>query len=157
MPAYGQTPTPWDVLMVSAGSGSLTRFALRPTSSWTGTTLSTLMPMRQEDRWWWLKAEMTTQTDGDVSLDAVCEAINEHGLRFDVAQARGAEPFEPLAELTFTPVVPTDEHDDVSFDPTRNTAVGVELGPRWLTDVRERAYSHSRHGRDAPDDFSVDR
>ncbi|MDT5103929.1 MAG: hypothetical protein QOI25_1442, partial [Mycobacterium sp.] len=38
--------------MVSAGSGPLTRFALRPTLSWTGTTMSTLMPLRRDDEWW---------------------------------------------------------------------------------------------------------
>ena len=37
------------------------------------------------------------------------------------------------------------------FDPTRNTRDGVELGPEWLTDLRERAYRRSRRGRHAPE------
>ena len=64
----------------------------------------------------------------------------------------GARPFEPLAELTLTTVIPTDQHHDVSFDPTRNTTVGVGLGPAWLTNLRERAYLRSRRGRHAPDE-----
>ena len=152
-----QTPgaTPWDVLLVSAGSGLLTRFALRPTLSWTGTTLTTLMPLHGDDGWWWLKAEMTTQTRGGLSLDAVREAIGAGGIVFDVAQAHGTGPFEPLATLTLTSLIPTDEQHDVSFDPTRNTASGIELGPRWLTDLRERAYLRSRQGRNAPDGAEV--
>ena len=69
MPAPTPAGTPWDILTASAGSGLLTRFALRPTTSWTGTTLSALMPLHQEDGWWWVKAVMTTPVDGGLSLD----------------------------------------------------------------------------------------
>ena len=74
MPAPTPAATPWDILTASAGSGLLTRFALRPTTSWTGTTL---MPLRHEDGWWWVKAAMTTPVDGGLSLDTVREAISE--------------------------------------------------------------------------------
>jgi hypothetical protein len=152
MPPRADALTPWDVLMVSAGSGLLTRSVLRPTSSWTGTTLSTLMPLRRADGWWWAKAEMTTQLYGGLSLETVREAIDGGGVVFDVQQAHGTGPFEPLAQLTLTTVVPTDEDHDVSFDPARNTTAGVELGPAWLTELRERAYLRSRRGRHAPDE-----
>jgi hypothetical protein len=151
MPPHGSASTPWDVLLVSAGSGVLTRFALRPALSWTGTTLSTLMPLRHDDGWWWVKAEVRTQVDQRLSLDGVRRAIDDGGLVFDIAQAHGTGPFEPLAVLTLTKVIPTDEDHDVSFDPTRNTAPGVGLGPGWLTALRERAYLRSRRGREAPD------
>jgi hypothetical protein len=151
MPPRATATTPWDVLAVSAGSGLLTRFALRPTLSWTGTTLTTLMPLHRDDGWWWLKAEMTTELGGGLSLAAVSEAIDGGGVEFDVRQAHGTGPFEPLALLTLSRAIPTDEDHDVSFDPTRNTTPGVELGPRWLTDLRERAYFRSRRGRAAPD------
>jgi hypothetical protein len=49
MPPQASATRPWDVLMVSAGSGLLTRFTLRPTTSWPGATLSTLMPRRHSD------------------------------------------------------------------------------------------------------------
>jgi hypothetical protein len=153
MPPREHATRPWDVLMVSAGSGSLTRFALRPTSSWSGTTLSTLVPLRRADGWWWVKAEMTTKIRGGFSLEAVREAISGDGVVFDVQQAHGTGAFEPLAELRFTSVIPTDEEHDVSFDPTRNTTAGVGLGPQWLTQLRERAYLRSRHGRHASDEL----
>ena len=152
MPPPTTAATPWDVLMVSAGSGRLTRFALRPTLSWTGTTLSTLMPLRRPDGWWWVTAEMKTDIGAGLSLDSVREAISSNGVVFDIAQAHGTGPFEPLAELTLTAVIPTDQNHDVSFDPTRNTTDGVGLGPVWLTNLRERAYLRSRRGRHAPDE-----
>ena len=152
MPPRESATTPWDVLMVSAGSGVLTRFALRPTTSFPGTMLSTLMPMRRADGWWWLAAEMTTPLTQGLSLDAVRATIAADGIVFDVRQAHGTGPFEPLATLTLTTVVPTDADHDVSFDPTRNSAPDVQLGPKWLTGLRERAYLRSRRGRDAPDE-----
>ena len=155
MPPSTDAATPWDVLMVSAGSGRLTRFALRPTLSWTGTTLSTLMPFRREDGWWWVTAEMKTEIGGGVSLDGVRAAISADGVVFDIQQAHGTGPFEPLAELTLTAVIPTDQDHDVSFDPTRNTTGGVGLGPAWLTNLRERAYLRSRRGRHAPDEAAL--
>jgi hypothetical protein len=152
MPPRVDAATPWDVLMVSSGSGLLTRCTLRPTLSWTGTTLTTLMPLHREDGWWWLKAESITDVAGGLSLEAVRDAINDRGLVFDVQQAHGRGPFEPLAELSLTGVIPTDEDHDVSFDPARHTTAGVELGPAWLTELRERAYLRSRRGRHAPDE-----
>lgn len=153
-PRDGET-RPWDVLTVSAGSGLLTRFTLRPTTAWSNTTLSTLMPLHRDDGWWWLAATMTTPVDGGLTLDALRAAIGAGGVSFDVAQAHGTEPFEPLARLTLDTAIPTDEHHDVSFDPTRNTAPGLALGPEWLTALRERAYRLSRHGRHAPDESAL--
>jgi len=152
MPPRGSGARPWDVLMVSAGSGLLTRFALRPTTSWTGTTLSTLMPLRRADGWWWLTATIRTTLGGRLSLDAVRDAVNSDGMVFDIQQAHGRGPFEPLAELTLRGVIPTDAEHDVSFDPARNTPPDAGLGPQWLTRLRERAYLRSRRGRDAPDE-----
>src|ERR1700712_1457606 len=79
MPPRAGAATPWDVLAVSAGSGLLTRFALRPTVSWTGTTLTTLMPLHRDDGWWWLKAQMKTKLGGGLSLNAVSEATSGGG------------------------------------------------------------------------------
>jgi hypothetical protein len=86
-----------------------------------------------------------------LSLDTVQQAIDGDGIVFDDQQAHGTGAFEPLAELTLTSAIPTDEDHDVSFDPARHTAPGVELGPEWLTTLRERAYLRSRRGRHAPD------
>src|ERR1700721_1035901 len=49
--------TPWDILFARAGSGLLSRAAaLRPVTSWTGQTLTTLMPLRYQGQNWWLRA-----------------------------------------------------------------------------------------------------
>ncbi|MGK2869357.1 MAG: phosphodiesterase [Mycobacterium sp.] len=155
MAPHGPSSTPWDVLMVSAGSGLLTRFVLRPTRSWPGTTLSSLMPLRYREQSWWLRAEMTTQIGKGMSLDVVRDGIDGGGVVFTIQQAQGSGPFHPLAELTLTTTIPTDQEHDVSFDPTRNTMPGVSLGPEWLTTLRERAYRRSRHGREAPDEEAL--
>jgi hypothetical protein len=152
MPPRRSTERPWDVLLASAGSGPFSRCALRPTATWAGTTLSTLMPLRRPDGWWWLTAKMTTRLDGKLSLETVRQAINSGGIAFDVQQAHGTSPFTTLAELTLTAAIPTDSDHDTSFDPARNTAPGVALGPEWLTQLRESAYRLSRRGRDAPDE-----
>ncbi|MCG5432834.1 phosphodiesterase [Mycobacterium sp. MYCO198283] len=150
MPPQAFAATAWDLLLVSAGSGLLTRFALRPTLTWGGTAMTTLMPLRYEDAWWWVQARLTTELEGGLSIDAVSEAIANGGVTFELSQARGTGGFEPLATLTLTEVVPTDEQHDVNFDPTRNSAPNVKLGPEWLTRLRERAYWRSRKGRHAP-------
>jgi len=64
-------------------------------------------------------------------------------------QACGRADFTPLARITLTTVIDPDADRDVSFDPVLNTAPGVSLHPRWLADLRARAYQHSRDGRDA--------
>lgn len=152
MPPQPGAARPWDVLMASTGAGPVTRFALQPTTSWTDTTLSTLMPLRFDDGWWWLKARLSTTVPDGLSLDAIRAAIDDGGIEFDIEQACGTALFEPLAKITLTAPIPTDEQHDVSFDPTRNTRAGVDLGPQWLTQLRERAYLRSRRGRDAPEE-----
>jgi hypothetical protein len=143
--------TPWDILLASAGSNVLTRVAgLRPVVSWTGQTMSSLMPLRYEAKNWWLRARMTTEIEGlGVSLDVIREQIGRGGIRFDVDQACGTGDFQPLAELTLTNVLIPKPGEDVSFDPVLHTAPGVELYPGWLAGLRVRAYGRSREGRHA--------
>jgi hypothetical protein len=155
MPTHALNATPWDVLMASTGAGVLARFGLQPTRSWSGTTLSTLMPLHYDDGWWWLKAELVTKVPDGLSVDSLAAEIEDSEIVFDIQQAHGTGAFEPLATLTLSATIPTDEDHDVSFDPTRNTIPGVELGPQWLTALRERAYLRSREGRDAPDEAAL--
>lgn len=152
MPPAPPDTRPWDVLMASTGSGPVARFTLLPTTSWTDTTLSTLMPLRWNGESWWLKAHLSSAVPGGLSVAAVDQALGVGDIVFDIEQAKGAAPFEPLAKLTLVTRIPTDENHDVSFDPTRNTRAGIQLGPQWLTELRERAYMRSRRGRDAPDE-----
>ncbi|OBF81107.1 phosphodiesterase [Mycobacterium sp. 852002-51163_SCH5372311] len=143
--------TPWDVLLVSAGSGVLGRtLALRPVTSWTGQHMTTLMPLRYGGKYWWLRARITTEIPGPgVSLDALRERIEQGGVEVVLDQACGTSDFVLLARLTLTRVLDGQYGEDVSFDPVVNTAPGLKLYPEWLADLRARAYQRSREGRDA--------
>lgn len=152
--------TPWDVLLVSAGLGSVSdpeapitnRMLLRPVTSWSAAMYSSLLPLRCHDNGrdglWWLRARLETPVDG-LSLQRLGEQIDSAGMEFAVEHARGSADFTPLARLCLTETVTADEHRDVSFDPVLNSAPGVEVWPEWLKDVRRTAYRSSRVGRHA--------
>lgn len=138
---------PWDVLLASTGPG-LTRVLLRPALSWGEVTYSSLMPLRHQGDVWWVRGRLVTELDGPgMSLDTIKDRLSRGDLTYDIEQAPGTGAFEPLARLTLGEVIPPDH--DVSFDPTLNSAPGVELSPRWLTSFRRAAYKRSREGRDA--------
>jgi hypothetical protein len=143
--------TPWDILLVSAGSGILGRtLALRPVTSWTRQNMTTLMPLRYGGKYWWLRARITSEITGfGVSLKPVRERIEHGGLEVVLDQACGSSDFERLARLTLTSALDRQADQDVSFDPVVNTAPGVTLVPEWLADLRARAYRRSREGREA--------
>ncbi|MCV7029055.1 phosphodiesterase [Mycobacterium sherrisii] len=139
---------PWDILLVSAGSGVLTRaLALRPVTSWTGQPLSNLMPLRYRDSPWWLRARIETDIRGNgLSLDDVERRISHGGIDVALDQARGRGDFTPLARLHLSTVLDP-QQEDVSFDPVVNTPPGLTLYPGWLADLRAQAYQRSREGR----------
>ena len=143
--------TPWDILLVSAGSGVLRRtLGLRPVTSWTGQDMTTLMPLRYGGQFWWLRARIITEFSGlGVSLDAVRERIEQGGIEVVLDQACGRADFETVARVMLTSVIDERQGEDVSFDPVVNTASGLELYPQWLADLRTRAYRRSREGREA--------
>ncbi|MFZ0833561.1 MAG: phosphodiesterase [Mycobacterium sp.] len=139
--------TPWDILMASAGSGLVTRFALRPVASWHA-SLSSLMPLRYDGKYWWVRAKMTSELNAEgLALDDIADQIDRGGVEFELDQAAGTEDFRPLARVRFDEVVPAGPSNEVAFDPTLHTAPGVKLAPEWLTDIRQRAYERSRAGR----------
>jgi hypothetical protein len=141
--------SPWDILLVSAGSGALTRaVALRPIASGKGQTLTSLMPFRDGERNWWLRARIVTDIDGlGLLLDSVRNGIHCGGIDVAIVQACGRADVEPLARLMLSTVIDSGHGDDVSFDPVINTAPGLALYPGWLADLRSRAYHRSRAGR----------
>jgi hypothetical protein len=145
------TNTDWDILLASAGSGSLGRVVgLRPVTSWAGPAMTSLVPLRYRDINWWLRARITTQIGGaGVSLASIRDQLDRGEIEVELDQARGASYFCPLARVTLTNVFTPQLGSDVSFDPVRHTAQGVELYPRWFADLRARAYDRSREGRDA--------
>lgn len=142
---------PWDVLLVSAGSGVLSRaIGLRPVVSWGELTMTTLMPLHYRASTWWLRARLVTAIAGrGLSLGSIRNHIDDHEVRFELDQACGTADFRPLAHLTLDRIVTGGPDDDVSFDPVLNTAPGVQLRPRWLSGLRALAYRGSRDGRDA--------
>lgn len=146
LPPQPFSATPWDILMASTGSGPLTRFALRPVTSWQA-TMNTLMPLRYHGHYWWIRARMTSEfeTEG-LSLDDVAEEV-ERGVEFQLDQACGTADFVPLARVVLNEVIPAAPSHDVAFDPTIHSAPDVTLAPEWLTNIRRRSYERSRRGR----------
>ncbi len=151
VPPFQGAEGPWDILLVSAGSGVLARaVALRPATSWNGQTLTTLMPLDYRGRKWWLRARTMNDVDGfGLSLDSVQKRLGQGTIEIALDQARGTGDFAPLGRLTLTGAIDAERGQDVSFDPVINTAPGLHLSPGWLADLRGRAYQRSRAGRDA--------
>lgn len=151
VPAAQASDKPWDILLVSSGSGVLSRaVALRPAGSWNGQTLTTLMPLHYQDNNWWLRARTSSEIGGSgLSLDSVRAKLERSNIEVALDQACGRGDFTPLARMTLTTAIDPERDHDVSFDPVLNTAPGLSLHPRWLADLRARAYRHSRDGRDA--------
>jgi hypothetical protein len=151
LPALPFAATPWDILLASAGTGTAARvLGVRPVLRWTGQSMSSLMPLRYDGGVWWISARMATGVGTfGVSLASVRERLRTDGIEFDIAQARGAAAFRPLARLTVRGVTEAAESRDVAFDPVRHTTPGVRLMPTWLSTFREQAYERSRRGRHA--------
>lgn len=126
--------TDWDMLLASAGSGLLGRtIGLRPATSWTGQTMTSLMPLHYRGINWWLRARITTKIDGvAVSLARVRNQLDRGEIEVELDQAHGTSNFCPLARAMLTKVFTPQIGDDVSFDPVLHTAQGVELYPRGL-------------------------
>lgn len=151
LPAAQASDKPWDILLVSSGSGVLSRaVALRPATSWNGQTMTTLMPLHYQDNHWWLRARTSSEIGGSgLSLDSVRAELERGNIEVALDQACGRGDFTPLARMTLTTLIDPERDHDVSFDPVLNTAPGLSLHPKWLADLRARAYQHSRDGRDA--------
>ncbi|CAN5510809.1 hypothetical protein BH10ACT9_BH10ACT9_07480 [soil metagenome] len=140
--------SPWDVLMVSAGSSALGRIVLRPTTSWSQASFSTLMPLGYGGQMHWLRAQFTSAPENSgLSLDALSEHLQTHPIEMAIDQSDGLGEFAPLAVLSVTELLPESEQGDLALDPTVHSAPGVELLPGWLTALRRGAYRGSREGR----------
>jgi hypothetical protein len=158
IPPWDGSERSWDVLLVSAGSGVLGRaIGLRPVTSWTAQSMSSLMPLRYQGRNWWLRARITTDINGSgLALNDLRDQIDSGGIQVQLDQACGAEDFRALGRLTLTGSMVGASDGDVSFDPVHNTAPRVSLYPAWLADLRGSAYARSREGRTAAADTTTD-
>jgi hypothetical protein len=136
--------SPWDVLLASTVASS--RILLAPATSWSGTTFSSLMPMRYEGGVWWVRARLVTDLDAPgLSLEPMNHQIASGEVDFDIEQAAGTGEFLPLARLTLRHVDPS--RDDIGFDPVLHHHPDVQLIPAWLSDFRRAAYRRGREGR----------
>jgi hypothetical protein len=144
MPPQFRSGTPWDVLLAS----TVGRIVLRPVTSWSGATLSSLMPLRYQGEVWWIRGRLTTAiSEPGLSLDTIRNQIDSHAVEFDIEQAGGTGGFKPLGRLSFRHLDPS--CDDIAFDPTVHRDPAVQLVPNWLSEFRRSAYRRSREGRDA--------
>lgn len=136
-------PTPWDVLLASTVRS---RLLLAPTTRWTDTVFSSLMPFGHEGGVWWIRARLTTEIQvAGLPLDAIRSHLRSTGVEFLIEQAVGTGDFLPVARLTLH----RPHEEDISFDPVLHTDPTVRPLPQWLTDFRRAAYRRSREGRDA--------
>jgi hypothetical protein len=151
IPPQADDGAAWDILLASAGSGVLTRaVGLRPVTSWTGHTLTSLMPLRYQGSNWWLRARLTTPINGSgVSLGSLRNQLQSGPIDVTLDQACGAAQFDELGHLTLHGLLVAPHGEDVAFDPVLHTAPGVQLYPGWLAGLRRSAYDRSRDGRDA--------
>ena len=127
--------------------GALGDILLRPLTSWSGATFSSLA-LGFGGGVWWLRARLATLIEvPGLSLDTITDQIGRSGVDFDIEQAAGTDDFRPLARLSLREVVPPGR--DLALDPTLHSPPGVKLLPGWLIDFRRAAYRRSRQGRGA--------
>lgn len=141
-----QHDPPVDVLCTTApGSRGWRRYVLRPRRSWSGATLTTLM-------WWRAPTGERLQVvldvppgpagapfdspEPDVLLGRLPVALTLRVLGPDGEVQAGTIRVERRSRLARP-----------DFDPVVNAPGSWRLGPRWLADLRRRAYVGSRAGR----------
>lgn len=151
MPPHSGDHSPWDVLLASAaGTNPVARTIPFPARALGSAVLSSLQPLHHDGGSWWLRAQVAPETpQASVSLENFHKQINGAGLVFDIEQAHGTGPFEPLARLTLSEPADEADYPNIGFDPTVNTTRDVDPEPNWLSGTRKLAYRYSRKGRAA--------
>jgi hypothetical protein len=120
----------WDLLLSSTGTGERTRLLPKFVRTWRDARLGTLTPYRYRGELLWF---MAVPDDGDPPR------------RFTIHQSGKKADWREVAEVTLHPQEGT--ASPVAFDPVLNRPPGMELAPRWLAVLREKAYEGSRRGR----------
>jgi hypothetical protein len=145
VPGAGRADRPWDITLTTAGSGHVGRMLPRPAPSWTRGGYSSLAPYRHGDRLIWLgaAAEPSSPRLG-ASLGELAPALP---LRFVLRTGRQDGRWCDSAELVLREVGA--DAPRPAFDPMTNHPAELALHPRWLTELRDRAYTGSRAGRPA--------
>ncbi|PHV68299.1 phosphodiesterase [Williamsia muralis] len=151
MPPHPGDHSPWDVLLAgAAGTNVIARTIPFPARALGNAVLSSLQPLHHDGGSWWLRARVTPETpQASVSVENLRTQIDGAGLVFDIEQAHGTGPFEPLARVTLSESVDEADYPNIGFDPTVNTTRDVDPEPNWLSGTRKLAYRYSRKGRAA--------
>ena len=137
--------SPWDVLLASTIANS--RVLLAPTASWSGTTFSSLMPLRYNGALWWVRARLVTDIgNSGLSLDTI-EAPNRLGRnRISISN----RPQAPDGFQSAGPRCTAARRSELRRHRIRSRRLhsdcDVQLLPRWLADFRRAAYRRSREG-----------
>jgi hypothetical protein len=151
MPPHPGDHAPWDVLLAgAAGTNSIARTIPFPARALGSAVLSSLQPLHHDGGSWWLRARVAPKTpQASVSVKNIRKQISDDSLVFEIEQAHGTGPFEPLARLALTELADETDYPNIGFDPTLNTTRDVDPEPNWLSGTRKLAYRYSRKGRAA--------
>ncbi|TDD18589.1 hypothetical protein E1218_25720 [Kribbella turkmenica] len=131
-----------DFLFSSAGEGVWTRWFPTPAADWATAHYGTLAPYEAAGRWWWL---MLIPAGGPVGHASVRDP--EHPSSFILHLGDEPANWRPVGRLTLHERI---DGSGLVFDPILNHPPDALPAPRWLRELRERAYSSSRQGRNAP-------
>lgn len=146
LPDSADGDSAWDILLAGAAPTTVGRVMLWPNTSWNAVQFSSLMPLKYDDRLWWLRARITTPLATGMKLAELRTRIAGPGLEIVLEQATGTGAFQPLAVVRSTSVSP-DNGEHLAFDPVLNTPESVRPQPEWLRSLRVSAYRHSRSAR----------
>jgi len=134
---------PCDFLFSSAGDGRWSRWLPVPAEGWSAARYGTLAPYESAGRWWWL---MLTPSGAPIRHASIQQLEHSAPPGFALHIGDEAADWHQIGRLDLH------EHLDepgLVFDPILNHPHGAVPAPSWLRDLRERAYSGSRQGRNA--------
>lgn len=147
---------PWDLALATTGGGPLGRLLVVPARGWAHACYGSLMPYRfpGHEAEWILAQPLPTQPD-TASVADLNTHLEHHRLDFVLRAVPWQGPARTLAEITLSKCEIGEHAGPGFYDPVTNRPAGVELLPRQVAEIRERAYAGSRHGRGEPDDIAA--
>ncbi|WP_344213780.1 hypothetical protein [Kribbella sancticallisti] len=115
-----------------------------PAGDWGTTRYGTLAPYESAGRWWWL---MLTPSSPPVGHASIHELENSAPPSFTLHISDETADWHQIGRLGLHKRL---DDSGLVFDPVLNHPHDAVPAPSWLRELRERAYSGSRQGRDAP-------
>ena len=140
MPPPLPPSTPWDVLPASTTGGALGRILLRPLTSWSGATFSSLPLGFRGGCGGYAPGRPPSSTDR--AFRWTPSPANSGAVESISTSGRPQAPaIRALGAAFVAEVVPPGR--DLAFEPMLHGPPGVKLLPGWLTDLRRAAYRRS--------------